>query len=448
MTELKKRLKFFAAVLLSLILLSSCVEKPGSVPQETQMPTDTEEAYMDEIAQAALRDELFEGKIAEDAREAFLTFIMESFGTEALLNICRTSDKADWHRATGNTLNVLSDMFNGYLDPQSPAYRRDISRRDVGEDTVIRVVGDIGLGEDWHISPRIDSRGQGIGGVVDSDVLSLLTGADITLANNEFCFSERGRKMAGKMYTFRAKPSRVGHLADMGIDIVSLANNHVYDFGAEAFSDTLATLDGAMIARIGAGENKVEAGAPHYFIAGGRKIAFTAATRAEKNIMTPEATETSSGVMRTYDPADYLEVIKRAESECDINIVYVHWSREGSHYYEKELRELAVQYIEAGADIIIGAHAHQLQGMEMINGVPVVYNLGDFLFDLEFVETGILEINIGSAGEMSYRFIPCYQENVCVHLAKGKIKSDILDLMRTLSVNIVFSNDGTLSMLP
>ncbi len=447
-----KKLYIQSAVLLTLSLLlcgcSAYKGKPADTDLTPESKPDMAERCAEAVEGAIKREELFDGRLQIEDRREFLAFIMTHFGGETLLSLCDSKGGNAWHALTGNTLNVLIDMYSGHLSPNGPAYREDISLRETDGSIVIRAVGDICLGEQWYVSPRIDSRGKGISGVADSDVLELLRSADITIANNEFCFSDRGRPMVGKKYTFRALPGRVSLLSDMGIDIVSLANNHVYDFGAEAFTDTLATLDSAKIARIGAGESITEAAKPHYFIAGGRKIAFTAATRAEKYILTPQATENSSGVMRTYDPEEYLEVISAAERECDINIAYVHWSREGSNYYEKDLPALAKKYIDAGADIIIGAHAHQLQGIEIIDGVPVIYNLGDFLFDLEKTDSAIFEIEITPEGNMNYRFIPCYQENVCIHLAEGEEKDRLLELMNRLSVNVTLDESGLISLIP
>ena len=128
--------------------------------------------------------------------------------------------------------------------------------------------------------------------------------------NNEFTYSTNGSPMDGKAYTFRADPSRVEIIKELGVDVAGLANNHIFDYGAEAFADTLDTLNNAEISYVGAGRNKQEAMAPLYIEVQGKTIAYVAASRAEKNIMTPEATEDSPGILRCYDTADFITAIQ------------------------------------------------------------------------------------------------------------------------------------------
>lgn len=105
--------------------------------------------------------------------------------------------------------------------------------------------------------------------------------ADIFYLNHEYCISDRGEPLEGKLYTFRAKPERMGLLKEMGTDLVSLANNHIYDYGRDAMMDTVDLLDQAGIPYVGGGRNSEEARRPVYFVVNGMKIGFVAATNAE-----------------------------------------------------------------------------------------------------------------------------------------------------------------------
>ena len=423
-------------LLLSLILLVGCGSKTASTPDDNDI--------IDEILSG--KDNLLgvhEGLIEKN----FLEWISSEFVKETLEKI--NSDIKDysftaesWYDITGNTALVLWDMYSGALDPENPNYRSDIQViESKGDSTIIRVVGDISFADNWKIAPALDERGKGVYGVLSEETVKLLRDADVFLANNEFTYSTRGEALRGKMYTFRAKPSRVQHMLDIGADIVSLANNHAYDFGEYAFADTLQTLKESDLPYIGGGANIEEASKPFYFIVNGRKYGFSAATKAEKLVLTPEATETSSGVMRTYNPEKYLSVIASAEEQCDYNIVYVHWGAEGSHQIEDGLYEMGGKYIDAGADIVIGAHAHILQGIEYYKGVPIVYNLGNFIFNSETIDTGILEIEIkGNAA--TYRFIPAIQKDCYTKIVSGDEKERILEFMENLSVNVEFAEDG------
>lgn len=430
-------LRRLLAAVLCLILLSGCVEnsEDGSSRQTVSAKTEI----------LALTDGLDEYSKSLITAE-FVDFLHSEFGDGVVLRLrdallSGDFSKDSWHAITGNTAAVLSDMYSGALDENSPNYRSDIKVIDAGSDgAVIRIVGDICFADNWRIAPQIGENG--IYDVMSENTVELLRSADVFLANNEFTYSTRGEPLKNKYYTFRAHPDRVQHMLEIGADIVSLANNHAYDYGEDAFADTLATLKNAGLPYIGGGENAEEAAKPYYFIVGGRKYAFSAATRAEKYILTPEAKENSSGVMRTYDPEKYLEVIRSAEEQCDYNIVYVHWGTEGSHEIEDKLYRLGCQYIDAGADIVVGAHAHVLQGIQFYSGVPIVYNLGNFLFNAKTMDTGILEVGISDGGSCTYRFIPAIQKNCYVQTVDGTEKERILKFMEDISVDVTFDTEG------
>lgn len=430
------------AILLSVILLAGCAAAPTNADIDNSAQIAAAKAEI--IALNSNLDEYSQSLVTDD----FLNWLCDNFGDEVLFELCNTLKvgpmPADgWHTITGNTAIVLYDMYSGALDKNSPNYRDDIKVIEADSaDTVIRIVGDVSFADNWSIMPKLEQRGKGVYGILSEETVELLTGADIFLLNNEFTFSNRGTSISGKAFTFRAAPERVSLLKDIGADIVSLANNHAYDYGADAFEDTLDILNDADVPYIGAGANITEAAKPYYFIVNGRKYGFSAATKAEKHILTPEAGEATSGVMRTYDPAKYIEVIKTAEQQCDYNIAYVHWGAEGSHKIEDGLYEMGSKYIDAGADIVVGAHAHVLQGIQYYNGVPIVYNLGNFIFNAETIDTAILEINISSTGAPSYRFIPAIQKNCYTQVVDGVEKSRILEFMRGLSIDVNFDDNG------
>ncbi len=426
------------------------------VPTTEEVTTEARDTVEDHMRRALESILLSKLTMPEDRESRLITrellsWIGEEYGPFSLIAAAVRLEQGEythecWHDFTGATLTVLNDIFMGALDPESENYNPSIRLIESKNDsTVLRFVGDMSFAENWYISPAMDQRGQGLAGVMDERIIELFQSADIMVVNNEFCYSNRGAPLRGKRYTFRAKPERAALLSELGVDVASLANNHAYDYGAEAFSDTLAALHGEGISTVGAGENIEEASKVAYFIVNGRKYAISAATRAEKNIITPAATAQSSGVMRTYDPTEYCKVIAEAERQADYNMVFVHWGREDSHYIETVLPKTAKQYIDAGADLIVGAHAHILQGIEYIGDVPVIYNLGDFLFDAVFVETGMLEVEIDPDGRMSCRFIACYEQSSGVWLAEGETKSDIIALMNRLSVNVRLDENGRIT---
>lgn len=212
----------------------------------------------------------------------------------------------------------------------------------------------------------------GISAAATSDLLSITRGADIFMLNQEFPFGTTGEAMEDKQYTFRVDPKYASVLPELGADIVTLANNHMLDFGRGPLAETLTALDGAGILHVGAGQNLEEAKALKTMEAGGRVIGFLGATR-----VIPEhswtASRSNSGLFTTYDPTKLLGEIQAAKQQCDYVVVYVHWGIERNTEPEEYQKSLARQYIDAGADAVIGAHPHVLQGIEYYQGKPIFY---------------------------------------------------------------------------
>lgn len=372
----------------------------------------------------------------------FLVYISEEYGTKSLNDILSYMDNDSydvslWHYVTGVSLNLLYDYYNNVYENVD-----NVKFVDAKGDATISFVGDISLADDWEIIPYYDSRGEGVYGILGTNVVEIMNSADIMVANNEFTVSNRGSKLPNKYYTFRAKPERLAIYNEMGVDIVSIANNHAYDYGEDAFLDTLDYLKEYDIPYVGGGRNIEEATSPYYFIVNGYKIAFIGATRAEKYILTPEATDTSSGVFRTYDPSLLIETISEVKKNSDYVIVLIHWGREDSHVLEDVQIETGKKYIDAGADLIVGSHAHVLQGMEFYNDKLIAHNLGDFIFNRETKDTGILSVTIGNDGSMSYEFIPCFQSNFKTILLEDTEKNRVISDMRSYSINTTFDDSG------
>lgn len=306
-------------------------------------------------------------------------------------------------------------------------------------------VGDMNLSEGWPTTKFLDSKKGNIYECISPELIKIMQDADIFMPNNEFTYSERGSALKGKAWTFRADPERVAILQELGADITLLANNHVYDYGAESLIDTLDTLQDANIAYVGAGKNIQSAIQPYYYVYEDLIIAYVAASQAEKYKMTPQATDTTPGILRCYDMTLFLNVIKQAAQNADIVIANVHWGTESSNYLTESQRILARQMIDAGADAVVGSHAHVLQGMEYYNGKPIMYNLGNFWFNALTMYTGIYELEVDTvAKEISgVRFIPATQTGCrTIYADDLATKRKIFDFEEKLSINIKIDNDG------
>ncbi|MCR4891795.1 MAG: CapA family protein [Lachnospiraceae bacterium] len=344
------------------------------------------------------------------------------------------------------------EYFEGYPLSEEDVSENWVYRKNVkkpGEATIV-FAGDINFDDRYANMSSLRSRGGGISSSIGASLINRMKDADICMINNEFPYSNRGTPTAGKKYTFRARPETVNMMVDMGVDIVSLANNHAYDHGKEALLDTFDTLDSVGIHFVGAGHNLDEAKKPVYFIAGGMKIAFVSATQIERSLPpdTKEATETEPGVLRTLDPAKFLEVIRTAKEHSDFVIVYVHWGTESVNQYEASQHDLAAQYVEAGADLIMGDHPHVLQGFEHINGVPILYSLGNYWFNSRPLDTCLVEATLKEGSLASLRFIPCRQQGCRtteVDAGSSEFKR-ILKNMRSWSKNTDINSDGLVAV--
>ena len=262
-------------------------------------------------------------------------------------------------------------------------------------DVTLGFTGDICLADNYipmqHLA-SLDSTDLSDG--IDARYLELMRSEDLMWINNEFVFSNRGEALDGKEWTFRGKTDNARYLAGMGVDIVGLANNHVFDYGEDAFLDTLKTLHTANIPYVGAGHDFAEASAPVYLEANGVKVAYVAASRAEYTIYTPEAGEDSPGIMWCYDDEKFLAEIREAAQNADFVVALPHWGVEHSTELEEGQIQSARDYIDAGADAVVGAHTHILQGLDFYQGKPILYSLGNFWFDDYDIDTALAQISI------------------------------------------------------
>lgn len=282
---------------------------------------------------------------------------------------------------------------------------------------------------------------KGINGLITPYLQQEMVNADMTVINNEFPFSTRGTKAPDKQYTFRVEPSYVSALVDMGVDVASLANNHALDFGQDALLDTFTTLDNAGIPYVGAGETKERAEEAIFVEAGGRKVGVLSASRVipvvEWNITTRQP-----GLFCTYDSSRLVQRIKEIESQCDYVVVFVHWGIERKAYPEEYQRNLAKQYIDAGADLVVGNHSHVPQGIEYYKGVPIVYCLGNYIFNPNMTDTYALKAVWDVEGNTSLQVIPVDTRNYLTGELTGNEAQAFYDYLEGISFDISIDENG------
>lgn len=417
------------------------------------------EAFLGEGVQetAAMQESGAEGSaFAQWVAEAYPEE-MASGLPEAVADGDFTSEEA--YQILGATMHVLSDKYQGLLADEDTAEANGIfvkgersapetraGSEGSGKDTVtVTVAGDLCLEEDGFVIDKYDEVDD-LEACISPEILELTGSADIFYLNHEYTVSDRGEALAGKLYTFRAKPERMALLEEMGTDLVSLANNHIYDYGEEGMLDTLDYLDKAGIPYVGGGRNIKEAGRPVYFIINGMKIGFVAASNAELTLYTSAAGEDTPGILEAYDTSLYDQVIAEASKECDYLIAYIHWGPEDVNQYAAYQTAQGKEFLDAGADIVVGGHPHVLQGMEYMDGKPVIYSMGDFWFNGETKYTGLLNLEISVDGLEQMSFTPCLQTGFTTQYIEDAGKQrEMFDFLEGLSPNVQIDDKGMIT---
>lgn len=313
---------------------------------------------------------------------------------------------------------------------------------EIKEPIVLTFAGDVNFDEDSKPVARYDSENKGILGGISLELVDEMNKADIFMLNNEFAYSTRGSEIIEKSYTFRAHPKRVNILKEIGVDIVSLANNHALDFGREALDDTFATLEDAGIDYVGAGANMDRAKAPIYYTIGDTKIAYIAASHVIY-AMDWYANDERSGMVGTYDPALIVTSIEEARKNSDFVIIYVHWGKERVHEPVEYQKNLARIYIDAGADAVIGSHPHVMQGLEFYKGKIIAYSLGNYWFNASTKESGFLKIYLNPDGTTNVQLLPVMNKNMYTYLiTKEDERNAYYKFMEDISFDVEFDDEG------
>lgn len=298
--------------------------------------------------------------------------------------------------------------------------------------------GDVML-DNSDILTHYDNKG--IKGILSSFLLNEMLSADMTVINEEFPFSTRGTPMEDKQFTFRVNPSYVNIFKESGVDMASLANNHALDYGTDALTDSFTTLDKAGIFYSGAGNSRERASKPYITKWNNKSIGVLSASRvipvADWNI-----DNRSPGLLCTYDSTALVNSIKAAKKQCDFVAVYVHWGVERENMPQEYQQELAKAYINAGADLVIGSHPHVPQGVEYYNGKPIIYSLGNYIFNTNMESAYAVKCTLDDKLKPTIQLIPIYSQNACTQEMSGNKKTDTLKYIESISFSVKIDSDG------
>ncbi len=271
----------------------------------------------------------------------------------------------------------------------------------------LTLCGDVFIGKEFADAEERYGKGYGF-----KQVAPYFQASDLTFVNLETSVTERGttKKRAG--FAFRTPASTLSVLTDAGIDAVSIANNHVFDYDEIGLTDTFEALENANIPYTGAGTDQDDAAKAVYFSVKGHKIGFLAFDQCIP-WKAWSATEDKLGVATfTRNDADFLlSRVEEVSATCDWLIVSLHWGTEYTHVASDWERTLAHKLVDAGADVIYGHHPHVLQGIEMYRDRPILYSCGNFLFykkNDDAGETAFFTLTFDADGLVKGEFTPVY----------------------------------------
>ncbi len=407
-----------------------------SVPDVSDTPV-IEDPYEVAVKNILENKDKIKTSFADRIDEAFIENIADTYGKKTVEALSEKISVGEF------TSDDMRSIF-GYTEKAFLSiYDNDLDRTTILENTENGVtdfvfVGDTSFADGYSVMNKYNSKG--INGLVSEDVLEIMRSATVTMANNEFTFTTRGRPVPDKIWTFRGNPKNVSIYHEMGVDIVGMANNHAFDYGPDSLTDTLATLDEAGIPHVGAGENLNDAKAPYYYIVNGYKIAIVAGSAIDP-YSTRKATETQSGVFQIFDTVSMTKEITAAKEKADFVIAYVHWGLEKTTNLTSGQKSMGKAFVDAGADVVVGMHSHCMQGVEYYNGKLICYSLGNFTFSSYTLDAGMLKVSISEEGDIENTFYPLMHSSNHTYLNDGENGKKQLDKLRELSPKAIISDD-------
>jgi poly-gamma-glutamate capsule biosynthesis protein CapA/YwtB (metallophosphatase superfamily) len=264
----------------------------------------------------------------------------------------------------------------------------------------VLIGGDVMLGR--TVGTRVQHGEDPFGGVTE-----LLRRPGLKLANLECVVSSERTPAPGKRYPLRAPVEAAAALASAGFNAVGLANNHALDFGPAALVDSVRRLRAANVTVIGAGETAAEAYAPHVLTtADGTRVAVLAINDIE-----PAANDPGATVAASSNRSALRNAITDAKERADVLLALVHWGEENTAIVTERQRTFARWLVNAGVDVIAGAHPHHVQAWDHYRGRPIIYSLGNLVFDGAPTVPGwnrgnLVEVDLTNARSPRTRLIP------------------------------------------
>ncbi len=270
----------------------------------------------------------------------------------------------------------------------------------------------LAFGGDVHFEGIVRSKLNASPSSVMSAIAPVFKKSDLAMVNLETTVSYRGSPIPGKAYTFRAPPSAFRALKAGNVDLATVANNHGMDYGLTSFLDTLRYAKSAHFPLVGGGRNAAQAYAPYRITIKGQRIAILGASQViDTNLISSwTAGARKPGLASAYQVGRLSAAVRSARKVSDTVVVYIHFGTELQSCPTSAQYEITRRLIAAGADIVVGSHAHRLQGAGRRGKAFVAYGLGNFVWysqnSIASTTTGVLKVVVTGRRIDGYKWVP------------------------------------------
>ncbi|MFI1583989.1 CapA family protein [Embleya sp. NPDC020630] len=301
-----------------------------------------------------------------------------------------------------------------------------------GTEITVALAGDVHFFE--RTVPRLNAGAEGALGPIGRT----LADADLAMVNLESAITERGTP-ENKTYHFRAPAKALTELKTVGVDVVSMANNHAVDYGKVGLDDSIAAVQNPPIGVVGIGKDADQAYRPFIKNVKGVKVAFVAASQVQDiTNQLYRAGAGKPGIASALQADRLVRAVKDAKAQADVVIVYMHWGIEGDKCPSTDQTGLTRKLADAGAAAVLGTHAHVMQGAGWMGSTYVGYGYGNFLWYgtspyPNSNDTGVATLTIKDGKVVGEKFTPASIDNRGVPMpATGAEAKRILDRRDTL----------------
>nr|WP_240777284.1 CapA family protein [Nonomuraea basaltis] len=296
-------------------------------------------------------------------------------------------------------------------EPQSKQVGQEAAASPTEKPTRERRPYTISFGGDVHfegiLRPRLANPRTALG-----PIANVLRKADLSMVNLETAITTGGTPAPGKQFTFRAPATAFTALKAAGVDVVSMANNHGMDYMESGLADSLAAIKRSKYPVVGIGKDAAEAYKPFRKTVNGNRVAIIGATQVldAEFIQSWTATADKGGLASAKDEASLLRAVRQARKNSDTVIVHLHWGTEMQKCPNQAQLSLAPKLVKAGADVVVGGHAHILLGSGYLNNAYVSYGMGNFIFynsnPATTGRTGVLTLTINGRKVLKDQWTP------------------------------------------